>query len=101
LAVDFPPNYPFTPPNLHFTTRMFHPNVTDDGQFLSDLCNFGPDSWNPSGGVRHALLHLTVIFDEIERNLVANEKAFDLHVSNFTEFYNVASEWTQLYAQEP
>ncbi|KAL7115115.1 hypothetical protein ACP275_04G164500 [Erythranthe tilingii] len=42
LTLEFPHDYPFKPPRVRFVSRMFHPNIYEDGRICSDL--FG-DRW--------------------------------------------------------
>lgn len=37
LSLDFPSNYPMTPPTVLFTTPMFHPNVDMAGRICLDI----------------------------------------------------------------
>lgn len=30
-AMKFPPGYPFSPPTVHFVSKLFHPNVYNNG----------------------------------------------------------------------
>ena len=33
VAIDFPRDYPFKPPALTFLTKIYHPTVTEEGEF--------------------------------------------------------------------
>lgn len=32
LKVTIPPQYPSSPPNIQFETKIYHPNITEEGQ---------------------------------------------------------------------
>jgi len=45
LEIRFPENYPLSPPNIRFTSRIDHPNIsTETGQVTSDVLNH---AWDP------------------------------------------------------
>ena len=50
LELRFPPNYPFSPPKVRFTTRIFHPNVMDNGSVCIDVLHSG--LWKPDCSVQ-------------------------------------------------
>jgi ubiquitin-protein ligase len=37
-------NYPLSPPNVKFLTKMFHPNISEDGSVKISILNSG---WKP------------------------------------------------------
>lgn len=68
LHLDFPFDYPYSPPSLYFITRIFHPNVDmDSGRVCVDLLE--PDHWSSAASVRVVLLSL--------QSLLASPTALD------------------------
>lgn len=45
LKIQFPPNYPYKPPKITFTMRIYHPNINRSGSVSLDI--LGPD-WLPT-----------------------------------------------------
>ncbi|KAK7740422.1 hypothetical protein SLS62_011139 [Diatrype stigma] len=63
LTITLPEEYPFKAPAVHFATRIWHPNVTNDSAGAVCLAILKPDAWKPPCRVRavlEALRHLLV-----------------------------------------
>ena len=46
----FPAEYPFKPPKVKFTTKIYHPNVKSTGDICMDAIN---DGWSPTCNVKY------------------------------------------------
>lgn len=76
LTVNIPDNYPFKPPKVTFKTRIWHPNVSDNGYICLDILK---SRWTPVTTLRGVLLSVQSLMQDPnpESPLVSN---FLLHL---------------------
>lgn len=79
--MDFPYDYPFSPPTFRFTPAIFHPNVYRDGNTCisilhrpGDITSGEPDreTWNPVQSVESVLISIVSLLSDPNINSPAN-----------------------------
>lgn len=72
VSMKFPKNYPYSPPNVKFVKKVFHPNVYCDGSVCLSLLSY---DWKPSITINNILCGLQRLLMTPNPNSPANGPA--------------------------
>ncbi|POY74412.1 putative Acid-D-amino-acid ligase [Rhodotorula taiwanensis] len=97
IDITFPTEYPFKSPNVKFTTRIYHPNVTDDGAICMGLLK--SEAWKPSTKIEQILRALVQLLQEPNPDDALVASIAEVYNQNRPLFNKTAQEWVQKYAQ--
>ena len=96
LDITFPQDYPFKPPKVKFTIKIYHLNINDKAGICLDILK---DKWSPSLSIAKVLLSIMQLLTEpnVDDPLVPN--IAKLYKTNRELHDKIAREWTVKYAQ--
>ncbi|EDX01460.1 ubiquitin-conjugating enzyme E2 4 [Drosophila yakuba] len=95
LDIRFPASYPFRPPRIRFTTRIYHCNVDSRGAICLDVLG---ERWSPVMNVAKVLLSIYVLMSECNPDDPLVMCIADQYKTNRREHDKIARNWTKLFA---
>lgn len=93
--IKFPEDYPFKPPKITFETKIYHPNINEQGSICLDILS---GQWSPALTITKVLLSLSSLMSDPNPDDPLVGGVAKVYKTDRNLYDKTAREWTQKYA---
>lgn len=99
IEINLPKDYPFKPPVFTFKTKIYHPNVSNDGKGAICLAILRPESWKPPNRLKEVLGQIHQLLREPNPDDAVEASIAGEYKNDRKSYAKTAQEWTSKYAR--
>ncbi|KAG0272804.1 hypothetical protein BGZ95_011411 [Linnemannia exigua] len=96
LDIVFSTDYPFKPPKVKFTTRVYHPNIDEEGAICVALLK--NDQWKPATRISQVLKSLVMLLEQPNPDDPLMTDIAEIYSTDHAKFLKNAKEMTKKHA---
>ncbi|KAF9381130.1 Ubiquitin-conjugating enzyme E2 4, partial [Mortierella sp. AD011] len=103
IELQFNTDYPFKPPKVKFVTKIYHPNIDEEGAICVALLK--NDQWKPATRINQGMLHqlkllraLVTLLEQPNPDDPLMTDIAEIYTTDQAKFQKTAKEYTKKYA---
>ncbi|RIA85853.1 ubiquitin-conjugating enzyme/RWD-like protein [Glomus cerebriforme] len=97
LEIRIPANYPWKPPKINFTTKIYHPNIDSSGNIGMEDLNY---LWSPAITIPQLISLISSLLTTPNSDIILEPEIAHVRRTDRARYEDTAREWTTKYASE-